>query len=70
MTGSAALPSPARAGAAGPSSGDVPTGTRDEVLGWVGNDPARAQRAYDVEQASDGPRSTLLAELQKRGATG
>lgn len=69
MTGLAAQTGPATTGAAGPSPSGVPTGTREEVLTWVGDDPARAQQAYDAELASDSPRSTLLAELEKRGAS-
>jgi hypothetical protein len=47
----------------------VPTGTRDDVLAWVGDDPARAQAAYDAELQRPSPRTTLLTELQGRGAT-
>lgn len=72
MTGTAqqATPaSPSTAGSAAPDSGEVPDGTRDDVLAWVGDDPARAQAAYDAELLRASPRTTLLAELQARGAT-
>ncbi|MFI6477367.1 hypothetical protein ACIBH1_05505 [Nonomuraea sp. NPDC050663] len=41
------------------------TGTVDEVLAWVGDDPGRAAEAHAAEQAKDTPRSTLLAKLAK-----
>lgn len=44
----------------------VPTGNIQDVLTWVGDDSARAQRALDAERASDAPRTTLVAELEKR----
>lgn len=68
MTGSAVLTGPASAGTTGPSPESVPTGTIADVLAWVGEDPARAQAAYDVEVAGQN-RSTLLAELERRGAS-
>ena len=34
-----------------------------DVLAEVGEDPVKAQAALDVEQASDKPRSTLVAKL-------
>jgi len=53
-----------------PGDGDVvPDGTIAEVLAWVGEDPARAQEAYDVEAAKTSPRTTLLADLEDLGAT-
>lgn len=45
----------------------VPGGTIAEVLAWVGNDPGRAQAAYEAEQGGS-RRVTLLAELEARGA--
>lgn len=43
---------------------EVPVGTIDEVLAWVGDSPDRAGRALDAEQAKvDGARSTLVARL-------
>lgn len=44
----------------------VPTGNIQDVLTWVGDDSARAQRALDAERASDSPRTTLVTELEKR----
>lgn len=49
-------------------SGDEPPvdGTIDQLMTWVGNDPARAGQALAAEQAKDKPRSTavkLLAAL-------
>lgn len=45
-------------------SGDVPAGTIDDVLAWVGDDKTRAQRALDVEQdKGEQARSTLVAKL-------
>lgn len=39
------------------------TGTADEVLERVGDDPAKAQAALDAENASDKPRKTLVEKL-------
>lgn len=42
---------------------EVPQGTAQDVLDWVGDDPARAQQALDAELA--GPnRSTLIPKLE------
>jgi hypothetical protein len=55
---------------AGPPAGvtadsdEVPSGSVAVVLGWVGDDPERAARALDVEEAADKPRKTLLAALE------
>jgi hypothetical protein len=52
--------------AGGDTDGDgVPTGAAGQILEWVGSDKARAGQALSVEQASDKPRSTLVAALQK-----
>lgn len=45
----------------------VPTGTVQDVLDWVGDDPARAQEALDAEQAGQ-QRSTLIAQLESIAA--
>jgi hypothetical protein len=37
----------------------------DNVLVWVGEDPARAAEALAAEQAKDKPRSTLVKQLAK-----
>jgi hypothetical protein len=43
----------------------VPDGTTAEILRWVGDDKARAQRALDKEQQDDRPRAGLTGELRK-----
>jgi hypothetical protein len=43
----------------------VPVGTADEVLAWVGDDPARAARALVAEKIAEKPRTTLLDKLAK-----
>jgi hypothetical protein len=43
----------------------VPDGTKDEILGWVGDDPARAAAALEAERSRENPRSTLVAALEK-----
>lgn len=49
---------------AGPDPDAVPDGTIAVVLDWVGDDPEKAQRALDVEEAKgDRARSTLVADL-------
>lgn len=40
----------------------------DDVLAWVGDDPARASEALAAEQAKDKPRSTLVKQLEKIAA--
>jgi outer membrane biosynthesis protein TonB len=42
---------------------DVPSGTIDGVLAWVGDDHDRAQRALDAERAGQN-RSTLVTQLE------
>jgi len=42
---------------------EVPDGTAQEVMGWVGDDPARAQAALDKERAGQN-RSTLISQLE------
>jgi hypothetical protein len=51
---------------------EVPSGTTREILDWVGDDPARAQRALDQENASERPRSGVTTPLNKiiNGETG
>lgn len=41
----------------------VPTGKIPAIMAWVGDDKERAQKALDAENATDKPRSTLVAEL-------
>jgi len=67
MGAAAPVATPAPAGSAVPDSG-VPSGTIAEVLAWVGDDPERAQAAYDAERAGQG-RVTLLTALEDRGAS-
>lgn len=43
---------------------DVPDGSADVVLTWVGDDAERAQRALAAEDKRDHPRSTLVAKLR------
>lgn len=43
----------------------VPEGTTDEILDWVGNDPARARKALNEEKKDDKPRVTLVEPLEK-----
>jgi hypothetical protein len=43
----------------------VPDGNKDDVLAWVGTDPARARAALDVELGREPSRSTLIAALEK-----
>jgi hypothetical protein len=42
---------------------DVPDGTVDEVVRWVGDDPGRASRALNVERAGQN-RTTLVSQLE------
>jgi hypothetical protein len=46
-------------------SGEVPDGTRDDVLAWVGEDSDRAVAALEAEELRDQPRTTLVAALEK-----
>ncbi|MBZ5736488.1 hypothetical protein K8Z61_18510 [Nocardioides sp. TRM66260-LWL] len=59
-----------------PGHGDVSTtlkdeneqgkpATADELLADVGDDPEKAAAVLEVEKASDKPRSTLIAKLEK-----
>lgn len=48
----------------GGDGGEVPNGTVADVMAWVGDDPDRARRALDAENAKgDKARSTLAATL-------
>jgi hypothetical protein len=44
---------------------DVPDGTVDDVMAWVGDDRARALRALTKEQAAKSPRRSLMDQLAK-----
>ncbi|MEU5496172.1 hypothetical protein [Streptomyces griseofuscus] len=60
---------PAAAGAAAPEGLDI-DGTIDTVLGWVGEDTARAQQALELEKAKgDKARATLLKRLEALAGT-
>lgn len=45
-------------------SGDVPDGTIQDVLDWVGDDVELATLALAVENAKETPRSTLVTALE------
>lgn len=42
----------------------TPRGTTKEILGWVGEDLERAQRALDQENAEEKPRKTVVKALE------
>jgi len=44
---------------------DVPDGTVQEVLDWVGDDSERAQRALDVERSGQN-RTSLVSQLEAK----
>lgn len=46
-----------------PAVEDVPEGNAETVLGWVGDNPDRAELALEAEHGRDKPRSTLVAKL-------
>lgn len=52
------------AGADRPPSLGVPDGTIDEIMEWVGDDPAKALRALEAETAGKA-RTTLVGKLEK-----
>jgi hypothetical protein len=53
-----------------PLDDDPGRGTRDRVLADVGDDPAAAAQALEAERRSPKPRTTLIAELERRAAAG
>lgn len=61
-------PQPVEPTAADPDA--VLSGTVQEVLDWVGDDPARAQAALDAEEAKEEPRVTLLEKLEPIAESG
>jgi predicted component of type VI protein secretion system len=71
VTGSAtSTPSPAT-GSAEPSTGnsdEPPTGTAAQIMEWVNGDPHRAQLALNRELQSESPRTSLIADLERKGA--
>lgn len=44
--------------------------TAADVLGWVGDDPDRAEEALAAENAKDKPRSTLVKQLERIAGDG
>lgn len=44
---------------------DVPAGTTQEVLDWVGDDEAKAEAALEAEYASEEPRENLVEALEE-----
>jgi hypothetical protein len=54
---------PAEADETSDESDCPPSGTVDEVLGWVGDDPDRAQKALNAERDGQN-RSSLIAKLE------
>lgn len=52
------------AGADHPPSLGVPEGTVDEIMEWVGDDPAKALRALEAETAGKA-RKSLIGKLEK-----
>ena len=46
------------------TSNDVPEGSVDEVLEWVGDDKTKALAALDAENAKSSPRKTAIEELE------
>lgn len=48
-----------------PADDEVPDGTADAILAWVGDDAERAQRALAAEDRREHPRSTLVDKLRK-----
>lgn len=47
----------------GAKKADVPDGSVQDVLDWVGDDKAKAKKALAVEDDRDEPRSTLVDRL-------
>lgn len=48
----------------------VPDGSAKDVLGWVGDDPARAALALQAESRRGSPRKALTADLEKIASKG
>jgi hypothetical protein len=47
---------------------EVPDGSVEDVMAWVGQDAERAAKALAVEESREHPRSTLAAKLRKLAA--
>jgi hypothetical protein len=50
----------------GSTSDEVPTGSTNDVLSWVGNDKSRARRALETENGKNQPRTTLVRQLNDK----
>jgi hypothetical protein len=61
----AAPATPAAAPIGGDDQNQVPTGSADEVLVWVGDNADRAKVALAAERGSAKPRTTLVDKLDK-----
>lgn len=48
-----------------PDEIQVPDGTVDDVMAWVGNDVERALAALEHEKAKASPRKSLIEKLEK-----
>lgn len=48
------------------AASEVPEGSIDKVLAWVGDDKDRAQQALETEQAKPEPRRSLIAHLNDK----
>lgn len=48
----------------------VPDGTAEKILDWVGDDPDRLARALAAERAAAKPRTTLVDQLEKLAGQG
>ena len=46
------------------NSDNVPQGSMQAVLSWVGDDDERRQKALEAERKRDNPRSTLISRLE------
>lgn len=53
-----------------PDPDAVPDGRIEDVVAWVGDDPDRARRALDTENATSRPRVTLVEHLEVIAAGG
>lgn len=54
---------------AGPPLEEIVSGSVDDVLAWVGDDPVRARLALEAEQEDGKGRKTLVGPLEKLAAS-
>jgi hypothetical protein len=47
------------------TSYEVPEGSITKIMKWVDGDSDRAKAAYEVEQAEEKPRTSLLGQLEE-----